>query len=385
MRRVLFLLLVNVCAVAMICAQQPFEGTIVYKLINSYSQEVVNVTPYYYSGSDTVVAYIKGNELHLHFKQSGIHRIYTEGKICNYSENTKEGYAMPERPTSKISDLRDDIETNEKRELLGKTCRVKKSIILLNNSTIEIDSWVTENTYHLSDKTINLLNTNIAGIAMGETVWMKLTRRDYVNGNVDLLTQYAKSVSNAEQRQLLWGSVDEKTSEISSSQIFEVLSIQQQPISADMMRPASDIIIEDVSLQQVSSIPAMDVEMLKAAFMANPQIRKKVEKGKMNLDDLVREAIERQQAVQQQIYSNPEALIAQAEAVDKAQAESMRKSIEDYQACGGNEKMVAYGAAFIAHEKQLLLKNKEWLKEHGRIGQEAVKPVAYDLDEEWDF
>lgn len=52
---------------------------------------------------------------------------------------------------------------------------------------------------------------------------------------------------------------------------------------------------------------------------------------------------------------------------------------------GATQEDASYNAAYVNNEKKLLLANKEYLKSHNIHIEKQIQPVAYDLDEEWDF
>ena len=114
---------------------------------------------------------------------------------------------------------------------------------------------------------------------------------------------------------------------------------------------------------------------MKSSLMSNPSFAKKVNKGKINLEEYVDQMMERNRQLMEN-SDNPQIIAAR---------ELMAKSNMDTQALGSTGEDAAYNKMYFEHEIDLQTRNKAWLKEHNEIVQEVVTPVAYDLDEEWDF
>lgn len=371
----------------MIHAQEtPFEGTMVLKVLNSYSKAYVGMNPQYYSGSDTVIVRFKGDAVHEHFKVSGIHKVYYNDMLYYYSENTKKGFMLPIR-SANVERIKEVYETNEERSFLGKPCTTQKTLILLNNNTIEIDCWLTEDTYRFSKPALQVLYTDLCSrmsMDFGDKICMKMSLSNYNTGNLDTFTKMAKNMSNKEQRKVLWGSEDKELTEISMSQIFEVMSITPQTVDDNQFAPPADINIEEVPLG-LDATPAFDREQMKAVLLANPSYRKKVEKGKIDIEAKIDELEARVKATLPKVMLDEESILKSAAMLGEDKAEAMKRTLEEAKAFGSTPEEVAYNMQYFIQEKTLLMQNKTYLNEHHQISQESVQPIAYDLDDEWDF
>ena len=387
MKKLTFIFAALVMA-AVTYAQQPFEGQMVMKVMNSYSEAFLGLSPQYYSGVDTIVVTIKGDAIHEYFKNSGLHKIYNDGKLYYYSDNIKEGFSMPERAQN-MDGVKEERSTGQTRTALGQNCTVNKTLILLNTTTVEIESWLADNTYRISDRVLQLLYTDMCMrvyTEFGGKICMKWSLRNYNTGNLDYITQYAKGAVNKQQREALWGSTDKNASEMSMSQIFEVMSITEKAIDPAELQPATDIQITAISMDDnANTPPLLDKDTYIATMMANPMIAKQVKKGKMNLDEMYEKALDDIKKVQQNMDNNPNYQVAGLQAINPKLAESLNQAMEDKNATGGTKEDAAYNLAYYNSEKQLLLKNKQYLKEHALVTKEAEQPVAHDLDEDWNF
>lgn len=378
MKKSLFFVAVLFTAICLKAQNNSFEGEMVFKIMNSYSDEYLGLMPQYHSGADTIVVNIKGDAVHEHYLRSGIHKMYNGGKMYYYSENTKEGFVLPERAQN-IAGVKDEFDTEETRTILGMQCVVHKTLILLNSSTVEMDCWLANDIYEISNKALQLIYTDMCSRVytdFPDKICMKLSVRCYMTGNNDKLINMAKGLSNKEQRQILWGSTDKDAKEMSMSQIFEVLSITPQKVEEVKLMPEKDIQLEEISLEQASSAPMLDKDTYVATLMANPMLSKQIKKGKLDVDKMYEEAVANVQKVQQAMYNDPNYSTG---------IKSVDKNIADVRALGGTQEDAAFNSAYNINEKKVLLKNKEYLKEHQKISIESVEPVAYDLDGEWNF
>ena len=361
-------------------AQESFEGIMEVKVMNSYSEAYVHMIPYLYSGVDTMEIKIKGNAVHIYTKQNGIHKIYKEGKMWYYSEYVKEGFSLPRTLPNTVN--LEEIDKNETRIFLGQECATKTYLLRLNNTTVSADCIVADNVYNIDPDIINLLNMNMFGFDTNGKICMKVSMTTSMTGNIDVMlntSKLAKTIATGSS----------KGSEISCSQIYEVLDLRPQPIDESQMMPGEDIIIEDLFADAVLYDVNADTEELKAALMKDPKIRKKVESGKANIDDLAKEHKEKLAVSQQKADKQRQQLMESAAKTSailgKDAQRAMVKTIEDDKAIGGNAEKSTYGAALYKHESKLLALTKEYMKQHNKIKKETVQPVAYDLDEEWDF
>lgn len=387
MKKTLLFVAVLFAAVCLKAQDKPFEGKMVFKIMNSYSDGYLGIAPQYHSGADTIVVNIKGDVIHEHYLHSGIHKIYNGGKLYYYSENTKEGFAIPERAQN-LTGLKDEFDTEDTRTMLGMQCAVHKTLILMNNSTVEMDCWLTDNTYAISDRILQLLYTDMCSHTytdFGGKICMKLSLRCYITGNNDKLMSMAMEKANKEQRKLLWGSADKEAKEMSISQIFEVLAITTENVDDALLLPAQDIKIDNISLEQASTTPALDKETFVASLMANPMVSKQIKKGKLNVDKMYEDAIAMGQQVQKEMLNNPNYQVPGLSSLDKDLVAAHTKNMADMHAIGATQEDISYNAAYFSNEKKMLLKNKEYLKEHQKISTKSIEPVAYDLDGDWNF
>lgn len=386
MKKLLLLVAILFATICLKAQDKPFEGKMIFKIMNSYSDEYLGISPHLHSGADTMVVSIKGDAIHEHYLYSGIHKIYNGGKMYYYSENTKEGFALPER-TQNFDGVKDEFDTGDTRTMLGMQCAVHKTLILLNNSTVEMDSWLADDTYAISNKALQLIYTDMCNRVytdFPDKICMKMSLRVYMTGINDKLIEKAKGLSNKEQRKVIWGSTDKEAKEMSVSQIFEVLSITPENIDDAQMLPAKDILINELSMEQATSAPVIDKEMFVASLMANPMFSKQLKKGKLNVDKMYEETVARVQKVQQEVYNNPDYQLPALVAIDKDIVEAHKKNMADSHAIGGTLEDASFNSVYGVNEKKMLLKNKEYLKEHQKISTASVVPVAYDLDGEWD-
>lgn len=383
-KTILFLALLFV-AIYVKAQSSPFEGKMVFKIMNSYSDEYLGMSPQYHSGADTIEVSIKGDVIHEHYLHSGIHKIYNGGTMYYYSENTKEGFSLPVRAQN-FDGVKEDLDTEDTRTMLGMQCAVHKTLILLNTVTVEMDSWLANDTYAFSNKALQLIYTDMCSRVytdFPDKICMKMSLRCYMTGTTEKAVETAKKYSTKEQRELLWGSTDKNAKEISVSQIFEVLSITPEHIEDAQLLPAKDIQIEEISKEQVSTAVALDKETYVATLMANPMLSKQIKKGKLNVDQMYEEAVANIRQTQQNMYNNPDSQVPDMGMVDNDLAKSYQKSMADNKAIGGTQEDVSYNSAYMLNEKKMLLKNKEYLKEHKKISTQSVEPIAYDLDEDW--
>lgn len=208
---------------------------------------------------------------------------------------------------------------------------------------------------------------------------MKMSAQVYLTGATDEVMKYAKNSLSDKQREQVFGSSDKNVNELSMSQIAEVLSIKSEPVSDQVFQPATAIHIEPLAVVKNQAIAQQtnDVvrEAMKSSLMSNPSFAKKVNKGKINLEEYVDQMMERNRQLMEN-SDNPQIIAAR---------ELMAKSNMDTQALGSTGEDAAYNKMYFEHEIDLQTRNKAWLKEHNEIVQEVVTPVAYDLDEEWDF
>ena len=374
-------------ATLVVTAQTPFEGKMVFKVLNSYSDAYLRMIPQVQSGADVVEVSIKGDVIHEHYQKSGIHKIYNAGRLYYYSENTKTGFSLPEHFQS-LDGVKEVLETNQERTLLGKKCSVSKTLILMNNSTVEMDHWLTEETYNIPAKALKTLYTDLCSRMLTDfdgKLCMKLSARVYLTGNNDKLIEMAKNVITDEQRKRLFGSTDKKVAEMSLSQIFEVVSITPEMIPDAQLLPPADVQIEHISLQDAATAPAIDKETFVATLMANPMMKKLVKKGKVDVDKMYAETCEKVRQTQAQMYNDPEYGAKVGGALGADIAKSIQKGQEDMLTSGATQEDASYNAAYVNNEKKLLLANKEYLKSHNIHIEKQIQPVAYDLDEEWDF
>lgn len=374
-------------ATLVVTAQTPFEGKMVFKVLNSYSDAYLRMIPQVQSGADVVEVSIKGDVIHEHYQKSGIHKIYNAGRLYYYSENTKTGFSLPEHFQS-LDGVKEVLETNQERTLLGKKCSVSKTLILMNNSTVEMDHWLTEETYNIPAKALKTLYTDLCSRMLTDfdgKLCMKLSARVYLTGNNDKLIEMAKNVITDEQRKRLFGSTDKKVAEMSLSQIFEVVSITPEMIPDTQLLPPADVQIEHISLQDAATAPAIDKETFVATLMANPMMKKLVKKGKVDVDKMYAETCEKVRQTQAQMYNDPEYGAKVGGALGADIAKSIQKGQEDMLTSGATQEDASYNAAYVNNEKKLLLANKEYLKSHNIHIEKQIQPVAYDLDEEWDF
>lgn len=374
-------------ATLVVNAQTPFEGKMVFNVLNSYSDAYLKMLPHVQSGADVVEVSIKGDVIHEHYQKSGIHKIYNAGRLYYYSENTKTGFSLPEHFQS-LDGVKEVLETNQERTLLGKKCSVSKTLILMNNSTVELDYWLADDSYNIPAKALKTLYTDLCSRMLTDfdgKLCMKLSARVYMTGNNDKLLKMAKNVTNDEQRKVLFGSTDKNVTEMSLSQIFEVVSITPELIPDAQLLPPADVQIEQISLQDVAAAPAIDKETYVAALMADPMMSKLIKKGKLNVDKMYAEACENVKRTQAQMYNDPKFAAKVGGALGSDIAKSLQKGQEDVQTSGATQEDASYNAAYVNNEKKLLLANKEYLKSHNITIEKQIQPVAYDLDEEWDF
>ena len=372
----------------MLHAQAPFEGTIVMKIMHSYSQEYLNIEPYLFSGVDTIAVSIKGDNIHIHFKQSGLHKIYKDGQLIYYSENLKDGFSIVDHKQD-MSGVIEEEKSNETRTMLGQSCSVMKRNILLNMSTIRLDYWLADNKWNISPKALERFHSDLSSHMMtdlGGKLCMKMSAQAYITGATDDVMKYAKESLNQQQREKVFGSTSKEVNEMSLSQIAEIVAIESKPISDEVFQPAADIRIEALVLSAAPSINQKTDEIvretMKTTLMSNPSFAKKVQKGKINLDEYVDEQlakIEQRAAQSREIMENSN--LPQV----KAAREMMEKANMDTQTIGATDEDLSFNMIYGERDRDLQTRNKAWLKEHEKIGQEAVQPVAYDLDEEWDF
>lgn len=257
----------------------------------------------------------------------------------------------------------------------------------MNASTVEMDCWLADDTYAISNKALQLMYTDMCSRVytdFPDKICMKMSLRVYMTGNNDKMIEMGKGMLNNEQRKILWGSTDKNAKEISSSQIFEILAITPENIEDAQLLPAKDIQIEEISLGQATTTLDLDKEMFVATLMANPMMSKQIKKGKVDVDKLYEEHVARVQKAQQEMYNNPNSQVQNIAALDKDLAESYKKNLADVQAIGAIPADASYNSVYYGNEKRMLLKNKEYLKEHQKISTASVEPVAYDLDGEWD-
>ena len=376
------LFLAFLLAVCTMQAQENFQGVMKIKMMTSYSKAYLKLVPGFVSGVDTLEAYIKGDAVHLYSKQTGIHKIYKDGMLWYYSENVKQGFVLPAPPP--YSGELQIIDKNDTRTFLGQECAVKTYLLLFNNFTTEVDCWLAENAFNISAVALDNINNNVYGADMSHKIAMKVSLRTSMSGNMDMIIGSSK-ITQA----VMMGS-ENKGGEMSSSKIYEVMDIQPVPIDDSRMVPAGDIEIEKVIVGAGTS-GQHDAEAIKAALMADPKIRKKVESGKADIDDLVADYQEkmkkRMQEEQEKRDKVLEKGVRSSVFLGKDTQKALQKTLDDGKAVGITADASAYGAALFRYEGELLTKNMEYLKNNKKIvkEEENVQPVVYDLDDEWDF
>ena len=364
-------------------AQENFEGVMRIKMMSSYSKAYQNLVSGLVSGVDTLEAEIKGDAVHLCSRQTGIHKIYKDGMLWYYSENVKQGFVLPVPPP--YSGELQIIDKNDTRTFLGQECAVKTYLLLFNNFTTEVDCWLAENSFNISAVALDNINNNVYGADMSHKIAMKVSLRTSMSGNMDMIIGSSK-ITQA----VMMGS-ENKGGEMSSSKIYEVMDIQPVPIDDSRMVPAGDIEIKKVIVGAGTS-ELHDAEAIKAALMADPKIRKKVESGKADIDDLVadyqekmKKQMQKEQEKREKVLKNG---VKSSVFLGKDTQKAIQKTIDDGNAVGVTAEASAYGAALFRYEGELLTKNMEYLKNNKktvRQEDENVQPVVYDLDDEWDF
>lgn len=357
---------------------KPFEGIIVQKILTSYSDEVLKTADHVTPGRDTLITYIKGDIVHNYQKCIGIHVIYADGKMYVYSDNTKEGYSIPERqPSKETEDLKEIIKTNETRTILGYQCSVNKIILLTNNSTVEVESWQMDNIFHLSDRILQLLFPDAEG-----DICMKSSFCTFITGNMDAVTKYTKNLVTKEQREAAWGSIRKEATEISTSKISEVIEIKEMAVENYLLRPAADIAIKDYTIEDIVKEPPFDTDVFKKVYLASPGLSKEAKKEK-NVNRVMEGQAEYQRKLLRKMCSDPNYKTKGIVPNDLAKSE--KKGVEDIHRMNFNFEDAMYWIVYPIKMNQLLRRNNAYLKEHNQFSQENTKPVAYDLDEEWDF
>lgn len=358
--------------------EKTFEGIIVQKILASYSDEVLKTADHITPGRDTLITYIKGDVVHNYQKCIGIHTIFVDGKMYVYSDNTKEGYSIPERqPTKETEGLREFIKTDETRTVLGYQCSVNKIILLSNNATIEVESWQMDNIFHLSDRILNILFPDAEG-----DVCLKSSFCMFMTGNMDASTKFIKSLVTKEQREAAWGSIRKEATEISSSRISEVIEIKEMAVEDDLLRPSSDIVIKDYAIEDIAKEIPFDADVFKKVYLATPGLSKEAKKEK-NVNRVMEGQAEYQRKLLRKVCSDPN--YKTKGIVPKDLAKSEKKSVDDVHRMNFNFEDAMYWIVYPIKMNQLLRRNNAYLKEHNKLSQANIKPVAYDLDEEWDF
>lgn len=376
MKQKLFLVALFVTFIAQ-AQEKPFEGIIVQKVLTSYSDEVLKTAEHLTPGRDTLITYIKGDVIHNYQKCLGIHTIYADGKIYVYSDNTREGYSIPERQASKeIEGLKEIIKTNETRTILGYQCSINKILLLTNNTTIELESWQTDNFLHLSDRILQILFPDAEG-----ELCLKSSFCIFMTGNMDAVTKFSKSLVTKEQREAAWGSIRKEATEISTSKISEVIEIKEMVVDDILLRPASNILIKDYTIEDIVKEPPFDTEVFKKVYLATPGLSKEAKKEK-NVNRVMEGQAEFQRKLMRKVCSDPN--YKTKGIVPKDLAKSERKSVDDLHRMNMNFEDAMYWQIYPIKLNQLLRRNNAYLREHNKL-QENIKPVAYDLDEEWDF
>lgn len=376
MKQKLFLVALFVTFIAQ-AQEKPFEGIIVQKVLTSYSDEVLKTAEHLTPGRDTIITYIKGDVIHNYQKSTGIHAIYADGKIYVFSDNTKEGFSIPERqPSKETEDLREIIKTNETRTVLGYQCSVNRIIFLTNNSTTEVESWQTDNFLHLSDRMLQILFPDAEG-----EFCMKSSFCIFITGNMDASTKFIKSLVTKEQREAAWGSIRKEAAEISSSKISEVIEIKEIAVDEQLFRPAADISIKDYTIEDIVKEPPFDADVFKKVYLATPGLSKEAKKEK-NVNRVMEGQAEFQRKLLRKICSDPN--YKTKGIVPKDLAKSEKKGVDDIHRMNINFEDAMYWIVYPIKITQLMRRNNAYLKEHNKF-QENIKPVAYDLDEEWDF
>lgn len=354
-----------------------FEGIIVQKALLSYSEEILRAADHYTPGRDTIITYIKDDLVHSYTKGIGFHMLYANGNIYCYCDHIHEGFSMPERSVPNTEALKETIETNEQRSMLGHQCAVKKYFLLSNNQTVENTSWVTDNVYNLSDKAMKIVFPDTEG-----QMCLKSNLCTYTTGNSDASVKLAKSFASKEQRELAWGSIKKEAAEVSTSKISEVIEIKEMPLDDSFFKPGADVTIKHYTMADIVKEPPFDADMFKKLYLATPGLSKAAKK-----DNVVNAAMEGQAKIQRDALRKmcSDANYKTKGIVPRDLAKAEKKSVEDIHQMNLNFEDAMYWIVLPIKINQILRKNNAYLKEHKLYTEENIKPVAYDLDEEWDF
>lgn len=344
--------------VAVMYAQQPFEGVITLKTMESYSSQIVKVMPYLYSHADVCEVKIKGNEVHMYDTQRGLHKVLKNGHLYYWSELTKTGFDMPLFYFSSTVE-RQWIPTDMTKEFDAVTAHKMKHVFSVPNGRFEGDCWLADENPNNIDmevlKTIySFLFPNPAyAVNFQDRVCYKSSYRSLTNSSteqsVGMVPGWVGNASVAGKDKDQAANAGSDDCSVSTS--FEILSIAPAEIqSSEFDIPKG---IQFVSLDhQPTGIDYVHVSAEIYPFMKN--ILKMDKTGNAT----------------------------------KKTAETMEGVFEDQGKPLGVTKEYMISSSYYQGREQLLLtEHKNALKKAKKLKElkSEKEAIIYDVDKEWDF
>jgi len=208
------------------------------KTMESYSSKTIKLAPYLYSHADSCFVTIKGENVHLYYKQNGIHKVIKEGRVYCWSDNSNSGFNMPAflLPTTDFQ----WTPTNATRKISDVSAHLCKGITEFEYYKVEEDGWIADpGQYNISNTLLNsiysILYSSPTGTAtcLNNDLCLKYTNRVYASAATE------RAVSGATA---IWGNAsiagndksqadNASTNEVSTSFTYEIISISPSAIN----------------------------------------------------------------------------------------------------------------------------------------------------------
>lgn len=371
------LLFFTMCMALTMHAQIAFEGVMTLKTMNSYSSKFIKSMPYLYSGADTCVVMIKGDNIHMHYKLLGLHKIIKDGRLYYYSENTKKGFQMPVFPYGKFKG-KELININQSRNFGDISAHLIKHLSVYNAFTIDEESWIAEsNSYAISPKALqNLYTFMFSQISLDfeDALCLKSSSRMLMSARTEGLIETVESIAG---KSSVAGTDTEQaknaaTNECAVSYSFEMLSINSETLGNDAFAVPADV---DFFVQE--NLPTVEDDVLAQAEIY--PFMKKLFSGKYG-----------EQTFQGTVATTTQSYDYTIEQIDAGHGIVTPKDprdLEDVRKRGQTVQETACDHFYTAREQLLLTENRQVLKKKKKLKEisNQKEAVIYDINEEWDF
>lgn len=356
--------ILTVCALMaslMLVAQEQFEGTILMKVMTSYSSKITKAAPYLQSFGDTCEVTVKGDDLHLFYKTVGMHKIVKDGRIYCWNDNTHKGFTMPIFSTH--TENGQWIETNATKDVIGVPAHLYKKVQVSPQVTTEEEGWMAvEKPYAFSQTALQNLSAVLFAnylfpMDFSDLFCLKYTSRmlageRFERGtNLVASTGVSNSIAGNDMSQAQHGA----TNEVGASFTYQIFSIDPHQISGQVYN-----IPEDVTFTIQENAPTTKDYVILLHTDLFPSMRGTIKgpMGKMMME-------------------------LSMQTIDKAmkeQAEPRGQKPEDALAA-----LYFLSRESIMQVEDKKLQKKEAKKKKDEKSNKEEKVVVYDINEEWDF